>query len=147
MTICLRAAWRFSLAETPLVICGVDSIGLFWDDVVRIRQTVKTKLGRNADVVVAALHDHQAPDTMGLWGPNAATSGINEDYNSFCDRTDCGSGAGGDCQSAPGIHRAGQDASAGVGYFHSRQSSAGCSRRRADSRSQLRARMANRSRL
>jgi hypothetical protein len=69
--------------DTPLVICGVDSIGLFWDDVVRIRQTVKAKLGRNADVVVAALHDHQAPDTMGLWGPNAATSGINEDYNSF----------------------------------------------------------------
>ncbi len=63
--------------EKPLVICGVDSIGLFWDDVVRIRELVK------ADVVVAALHDHQAPDTMGLWGPNGATSGINEDYNSF----------------------------------------------------------------
>jgi hypothetical protein len=70
-------------AETPLVICGVDSIGLFWDDVSRIRQTVKTKLGRDADVMVAALHDHQSPDTMGLWGPNAATSGINEDYTSF----------------------------------------------------------------
>jgi hypothetical protein len=69
--------------DTPLVICGVDSIGLFWDDVVWIRQTVKTKLGRNVDVVVAALHDHQAPDTMGLWGPNAGTSGINEDYNSL----------------------------------------------------------------
>lgn len=70
-------------AETPLVICGVDSIGLFWDDVSRIRQTVKTKLGRDADVIVAALHDHQSPDTMGLWGPNQATSGINEDYTSF----------------------------------------------------------------
>ena len=69
--------------ETPLVICGVDSIGLFWDDVLRIRQTVKTKLGRDTDVIVAALHDHQAPDTMGLWGPNAATSGINEEYSSF----------------------------------------------------------------
>ncbi len=69
--------------ETPLVICGVDSIGLFWDDVLRIRQTVKTKLGRNADVIVAAMHDHQAPDTMGLWGSNAATSGINEDYTSL----------------------------------------------------------------
>ena len=69
--------------DTPLVICGVDSIGLFWDDVARIRQTVKTKLGRDADVIVAALHDHQAPDTMGLWGPNPATSGINEDYNSL----------------------------------------------------------------
>ncbi len=67
--------------DTPLVICGVDSIGLFFDDVVKIRQMVKAKLGRNADVIVAALHDHQAPDTMGLWGPDGATSGINEDYN------------------------------------------------------------------
>ncbi len=56
-------------AKTPLVICGVDSIGLFWDDVKRIRETVRTKLGRDADIVVAAMHDHQAPDTMGLWGP------------------------------------------------------------------------------
>ena len=69
--------------ETPLVICGEDSIGLFWDDVLRIRQAVKAKLGHDADVIVAALHDHQAPDTMGLWGPNAATSGINEEYSSF----------------------------------------------------------------
>lgn len=67
--------------KTPLVICGVDSIGLFWDDVDRIRQAVRAK--HNADVVVAALHDHQAPDTMGLWGPNQATSGINDDYNRF----------------------------------------------------------------
>jgi hypothetical protein len=67
--------------KTPLVICGVDSIGLFWDDVDRIRQVVKA--AHNADVVVAALHDHQAPDTMGLWGPNQATSGINDDYNRF----------------------------------------------------------------
>ena len=45
MTIFSRAAWPLQPGETPLVICGVDSIGLFWDDVVRIRQTVKTKLG------------------------------------------------------------------------------------------------------
>ena len=70
-------------AQTTLVICGVDSIGLFWDDVLRIREAVKTKLGQKADVIVAALHDHQSPDTMGLWGPNPATSGINEDYTSF----------------------------------------------------------------
>lgn len=69
--------------DKPLVICGVDSIGLFWDDVVRIRESVKGKLGRSAEVIVAALHDHEAVDTMGLWGPNEATSGINEEYNSF----------------------------------------------------------------
>ena len=60
----------------PLVMCGVDSIGLFLDDVEKIR-----KAAPDADIVVASLHDHQAPDTMGLWGPALGQSGINEDYN------------------------------------------------------------------
>ncbi len=59
----------------PLVVCGVDSIGLFYEDTYKIRQQV------NADVVVASLHDHEAPDTMGLWGPRFFTSGIQEAYN------------------------------------------------------------------
>jgi hypothetical protein len=67
----------------PLVLCGVDSIGLFREDVERIRAAVREKLGRAAGVVVASLHDHQAPDAMGLWGPNPSTSGLNEDYNRF----------------------------------------------------------------
>ena len=72
----------FSTGRRPLVICGVDVIGIFWDDVRRIRSKV------DADVVIAALHDHEAPDTMGLWGPSAAQSGINETYVSFLvDRT------------------------------------------------------------
>jgi hypothetical protein len=67
--------------QTPLVICGVDSIGLFLEDVERIRAAVRAGLGREANVVVAATHDHAAPDTMGLWGPKPGVSGINEDYN------------------------------------------------------------------
>jgi hypothetical protein len=66
----------------PLVICGVDVIGLFWDDVKKIRARV------DADLIVTALHDHEGPDTMGLWGPSAAQSGIDETYMSFLiDRT------------------------------------------------------------
>lgn len=62
----------------PLVICGLDVIGVFWDDVQKIRGKVP-----NADVIVAALHNHEGPDTMGLWGPAAGQSGINEAYMSF----------------------------------------------------------------
>ena len=61
----------------PLVICGVDSIGLFHDDIKRVRE------GIDADIVVAALHDHESPDTMGLWGPAQGKSGISETYNTF----------------------------------------------------------------
>jgi hypothetical protein len=67
----------------PLVMCGVDSIGLFREDVLKIRELVKQQYGKEVDVVVAALHDHQAPDTMGLWGPSEGKSGINEAYNSY----------------------------------------------------------------
>jgi hypothetical protein len=59
----------------PIVICGIDSIGLFFDDVKRIRAKLE-----GADVIVTAMHDHQAPDTMGLWGPDRTRSGISETY-------------------------------------------------------------------
>ena len=67
----------------PVVLCGVDSIGLFLDDVLRIRSQVQRNHRNPVDVIVAATHVHQAPDTMGLWGPNPEISGINEDYNVY----------------------------------------------------------------
>jgi hypothetical protein len=66
-----------AVSSRPLVLCGVDSIGLFYDDVKRIRE------GIDADIVVAALHDHESPDTMGLWGPAQGQSGISEAYNTY----------------------------------------------------------------
>jgi hypothetical protein len=67
-----------SAGKKPLVVCEVDLIGLFLDDVERIRAKVS-----GADVVVASTHVHEGPDTMGLWGPAAAQSGIHADYNTF----------------------------------------------------------------
>ncbi len=67
----------------PVVICAVDSIGLFFDDVQRIRQEVDRRWGKPVSVIVAATHSHQTPDTMGLWGPKEGVSGIDESYNTF----------------------------------------------------------------
>ena len=67
-----------SAGGRPLAICAVDLIGVFWDDVRKIRAKVE-----GADVIVASLHDHEGPDTMGQWGPSQAQSGINEAYMSF----------------------------------------------------------------
>src|SRR5690242_12875066 len=72
----------FSTGARPLVLCGANLIGIFFDDVRKIRARV------DADLVVAALHDHEGPDTMGLWGPSAAQTGIHESYMTFLvDRT------------------------------------------------------------
>lgn len=60
----------------PVVICGVDSIGLFSEDIERIR----AKAGPNVDLIVAATHGHEGPDTQGLWGPKQGESGMNEAY-------------------------------------------------------------------
>lgn len=73
-------------AGNQVVLCGVDSIGLFFDDVSKIRQLVRAKHPA-ASVVVAATHVHEAPDTMGLWGKQAGVSGINEDYNGLVVRS------------------------------------------------------------
>ncbi len=70
-------------AGRTLVICGVDSIGLFFEDVQKIREGAAAKLSAPADIVVAATHNHETPDTMGLWGPGLGKSGINEQYNAL----------------------------------------------------------------
>jgi hypothetical protein len=68
----------FSAGSKPLVVCEVDLIGLFLDDVQRVRTKVP-----DADVVVASTHVHEGPDTMGLWGPAVGQSGIDDAYNTF----------------------------------------------------------------
>src|SRR6202167_4104367 len=68
----------FSAGSKPLVVCEVDLIGFFLDDVQRVRTKVP-----DADVVVASTHVHEGPDTMGLWGTAAGQSGIDDAYNSF----------------------------------------------------------------
>lgn len=62
----------------PVVLCSVDLIGLFYDDVARIRAAMS-----GARVIVAATHVHQGPDTMGQWGPKQTVSGLDEEYNAF----------------------------------------------------------------
>lgn len=65
-----------STGARPVAICAADSIGLFLDDVQKIRAAVP-----QATVLVMSTHVHEAPDTMGLWGPRQGVSGIDEAYN------------------------------------------------------------------
>jgi hypothetical protein len=67
----------------PVVLCGVDSIGLFLEDVEAIRTQAKRRAPQIRYLLVAALHDHQAPDTMGLWGPAPLVSGIHDGYQAW----------------------------------------------------------------
>jgi hypothetical protein len=66
--------------DQTLVVCSADLIGLFNDDVEKIRELVKAQAPKVTHLIVASTHDHEGPDTMGLWGPGALQSGIDEEY-------------------------------------------------------------------
>jgi hypothetical protein len=72
-------------ADAKLAMCEADLIGLFYDDVLKVRAKVKAAVPDVTQVIVASAHDHEGPDTMGLWGPTPLASGINPQYMDWLD--------------------------------------------------------------
>ncbi len=62
--------------DTKIAMVSVDVIGLFHTSVERVR----AKLKGFKYVLVSATHNHEGPDTIGLWGPNPFKSGIDAEY-------------------------------------------------------------------
>lgn len=70
--------------DAPVVLCSVDVIGLFYDDVEQIRELARKQAAQPAmNLIVAVTHNHEGPDTMGLWGPQMGVSGLNAAYMQF----------------------------------------------------------------
>jgi hypothetical protein len=64
---------------TQVVLVAVDLIGLtrpFCQAVERQVQSVRP----GVQLLIAATHTHHGPDTLGLWGPDEATSGVDPQY-------------------------------------------------------------------
>ncbi|MBI4864287.1 MAG: hypothetical protein HY815_29120 [Candidatus Riflebacteria bacterium] len=61
-----------------LAIVSLDLIGLFNESVTRIRERLGVGTARPVvdDLLVACTHTHSAPDTIGIWGPNNHTTGV-----------------------------------------------------------------------
>ncbi len=68
-----------------LALCEADVIGLFYDDVLKIREKVKAQAPAVTEVIVGSTHDHEGPDTLGLWGPTPFQSGMDEKYMDWLD--------------------------------------------------------------
>jgi hypothetical protein len=62
--------------KTRIALVSVDVVGLFREPVERVRK----QLPGFTYVLVSSTHNHEGPDTLGLWGPNIAASGIDPDY-------------------------------------------------------------------
>lgn len=71
--------------NVKLALCESDLIGLFYDDVLKVRAKVKADVPDVAYVIVASSHDHEGPDTMGLWGRSQLESGIDTRYMDWLD--------------------------------------------------------------
>ncbi|MBL8797803.1 MAG: hypothetical protein JNM56_28150 [Planctomycetia bacterium] len=62
--------------ERKVALASVDVVGLFHASTERIRAA----LPGFDYVLVSSTHNHEGPDTLGLWGPNPFKSGLNPDY-------------------------------------------------------------------
>jgi hypothetical protein len=62
-----------------LAIVSVDLIGFFQKDVVKARELLEQKAS-GAVLVVSSTHNHEGPDTMGLWGSGRFSSGVDPRY-------------------------------------------------------------------
>lgn len=62
-----------------LVLVALDLIGFFRPDVYEAIHSVNRP---DVQIVIASTHTHHGPDTMGLWGPDDRTRGVDEAWMS-----------------------------------------------------------------
>ena len=66
-----------------VAIAVLDLVGLFYDEVLKIRQQVRAQRPDIDLVMVMATHNHEGPDTMGIWGPDQHETGVFPAYNAM----------------------------------------------------------------
>ena len=65
-----------------IAIVTLDVIGYFLNEVETIRAMIAPESGIDY-AVVTSTHQHEGPDTLGLWGPDELTTGIDYGYLDF----------------------------------------------------------------
>jgi len=62
--------------KDKIALVSVDLVGYFLPEVDKVR----VKLPGFTHVLVSSTHNHEGPDTVGLWGPHPFRSGVDEAY-------------------------------------------------------------------
>jgi hypothetical protein len=62
--------------QRKIALVSVDLIGLQYPETLRIRE----KLAGFDYVLVASTHNHEGPDVIGIWGRNAFSRGVDDEY-------------------------------------------------------------------
>jgi hypothetical protein len=66
----------FKHGEERIAIVSIDVVGFFHPRIESVRQ----RLPGFRYVLVSSTHNHEGPDTLGLWGPSAFKSGVDAEY-------------------------------------------------------------------
>jgi hypothetical protein len=67
---------------TRVAIISIDVVGYFKNEIDTIRALV-SPVSEIDFVVVSSTHQHEGPDTLGIWGPDETTTGIDFGYLDF----------------------------------------------------------------
>lgn len=78
----MTVAVVFDDGTSRIGIVTADTVGLMESFVIDLRRDVPATLGLDY-VLVHATHNHEGPDTQGLWGPSDLTSGLDPTYMNF----------------------------------------------------------------
>jgi hypothetical protein len=62
--------------EKKIALASVDLVGFFHPNVLNVRKG----LPGFAYVLVSSTHNHEGPDSLGLWGPSMVQSGVDPEY-------------------------------------------------------------------
>jgi hypothetical protein len=65
--------------DKKIALVSLDVVGFFYPNVQKARKLLKDY----HYVLVSSTHNHEGPDTLGLWGPNPTRSGIDPAYLKF----------------------------------------------------------------
>jgi hypothetical protein len=63
--------------QTTLILVALDLIGFFRADVYEVIEKVNRP---DAQIIIASTHTHHGPDTMGIWGPDDMTCGVDAEH-------------------------------------------------------------------
>jgi hypothetical protein len=73
-------AIALKFGDQTVVICVLDVVGYFVDEMDRIRMDPIVAALDVDHIIISSTHTHEAVDTIGLWGPDPMVSGLNPEY-------------------------------------------------------------------
>lgn len=76
-------ALAISQGEEVVILVGIDVIGYARDRVAGVKLDLDARGVPTDGVIICATHQHSGPDTIGLWGPSVAETGVDEEYMRF----------------------------------------------------------------